>query len=208
MMNARPVTEPMNIQWRQRKLRYWRKSNVRSGGSVSTLVGTLNPAFIDSDPRYPLRQISDRAMGIAAGDDSKAPAPPSNSRKSVCSKMACRVVEGRRFGIGPNALGHLPQHVVATVDVADEVHPPNAHSRLEWALSQTASGTDPSKARIWPPLGPDAHYAHAPLVTPVQGSAFKTVLGPFFSAQVARAAFMPLGEARNGGARQVPRSPS
>src|SRR6516225_6572284 len=76
MMNARAVTETMNIQWRQRNLRYWRKSNVSSGGSVSTLVGTLNPTFIGSDPHYPLRQISDRAMGIAAGDDSKAPAPP------------------------------------------------------------------------------------------------------------------------------------
>jgi len=26
--------------------------------------------------------------------------------------MTCRVVEGRRFGIGLNALGHLPQQVV------------------------------------------------------------------------------------------------
>src|SRR6516162_10160251 len=100
MMNARAVTETMNIQWRQQKFTYWRKSNVRSGGSVSTLVGTLNATFIGSDPRYPLRQISDRAMGIAAGDDSKAPAPPSNSRKSICSKMHA-----------------------ALLDVADAVHP-------------------------------------------------------------------------------------
>ena len=73
--------------------------------------------------------------------------------------MTCRVVEGRRFGIGLNALGHLPQRVVAIVDVADAVQPP----QLEWALSQTASGPDPSKARIWPsPLGLMLSYAHAP----------------------------------------------
>ena len=37
----------MNIQLRQTKFRYWRRSNVRSAGSASTLVGILNPTFID-----------------------------------------------------------------------------------------------------------------------------------------------------------------
>src|SRR6516162_2555198 len=159
MMNARAVTETMNIQWRQQKFTYWRKSNVRSGGSVSTLVGTLNATFIGSDPRYPLRQIFDRAMGIAAGDDSKAPAPPSNSRKSICSKMACRVVEGRRFGLGLNALGHLPQQVVAIVDVADAVQPP----QLEWAPSQTAQERIDPRHEFGPrPWGLMLTHAHSP----------------------------------------------
>src|SRR6516165_3578263 len=57
MMNARAVTEPMNIQWRQRKLRYWRRSNVRSGGSASILVGTLNP-FIGWDPPLPRKNTA------------------------------------------------------------------------------------------------------------------------------------------------------
>src|SRR6516164_528704 len=54
----------------------------------------------------------------------------------------------------------------------------NAHSQLEWALSQTASGTDPSKARIWPsPLGPDAQPPSFAVVTPVGESASKSFWG-------------------------------
>ena len=41
MRNTNAVTETMNIQLRQTKFRYWRRSNVRSGGSVSTLLGIL-----------------------------------------------------------------------------------------------------------------------------------------------------------------------
>jgi hypothetical protein len=83
-------------------------------------------------------------MGIAAGDDSKALAPPSNSRKSVSPKMACRVVEGPSFGIGLNALGHLPQQVVATVDVADEVNPPAIRDPT---LTRSWSGRFPKPLR-------------------------------------------------------------
>ena len=46
MRNTNAVTETMNIQLRQTKFRYWRGSNVRSAGSVSTLLGILNPTFI------------------------------------------------------------------------------------------------------------------------------------------------------------------
>ena len=43
----------MNIQLRQTKFRYWRRSIVRSGGSVSIfLLGILYPMFIDWDPLF------------------------------------------------------------------------------------------------------------------------------------------------------------
>jgi len=131
-------------------------------------------------------------MGIAAGDDSKAPAPPSNSRKSICSKMACRVVEGRRFGIGLNALGHLPQQVVAIVDVAHAVHPPAIRDP---ALTRSWSGRFPKplQERIHPrhEFGPWARCSPT-LIRPGHPCArkrIKTVLG-----------VMRPGEARNGGA--------
>src|SRR5262249_9509423 len=86
------------------------------------------------------------------------------------------------LSIGLNALDHLPQQVVATVDVADAVHPPAIRDPTRGRL-QNRFATDPSKARIWPsPLGPDAQLRSCALVTPVRGSAFKTVLDPHFSA--------------------------
>ena len=50
MRNTNAVTETMNIQLRQTKFRYWRRSNVRSAGSASILLGILYPMFIDWDP--------------------------------------------------------------------------------------------------------------------------------------------------------------
>src|SRR5262245_24518688 len=50
-MNA--VTETMNIQLRQTKFTYWRKSNVRSGGPASIFsLEILYPMFIDWHPLW------------------------------------------------------------------------------------------------------------------------------------------------------------
>jgi hypothetical protein len=62
MINTSAVTEPINIQWRQRKLTYVRRLNVRARSSVSTLLGILSPTFINLGPLFGGANTS-RALG-------------------------------------------------------------------------------------------------------------------------------------------------
>jgi hypothetical protein len=62
MINTSAVTEPMNIQWRQRKLAYCRRLDVLFGSSVSTLLGILSPTFINLGPLFGGANTS-RALG-------------------------------------------------------------------------------------------------------------------------------------------------
>src|SRR5262249_41670702 len=112
-------------------------------------------------------------------------------------------VEGRGFDIGLNAFGHLPQQVVAAVDVADAVHP---HAIWNPTLTRGWSGRFPkplqepiNPRRIGPrPLGLMLSGAHAPW----------SPRAPFHPTLWCAKTFTPPAKAQNGSAQRVPRSPS
>jgi hypothetical protein len=52
MSNANTETDVINIQYRDAKFRYWRKSAAGPGDWVSTFLGILNPTFMVGT-RYP-----------------------------------------------------------------------------------------------------------------------------------------------------------
>src|SRR5262245_13728807 len=121
----------------------------------------------------------------------------------VAQKHRDSLIAGRRFDIGFDAFGHLTQQVVATVDVADAVHP---HAIRDPTLTRSRSRRSPKpfQERIQPghEFGrrlrrPMLSYAHSPLC---QESAVQRILDTL--------AITPPAEAPNGAARQVLRSPS
>src|SRR5262245_49115778 len=120
------------------------------------------------------------------------------------------MVEGWIFDIGLDPLSHLPQEVIATVDVADAVHP---HAIRDPTRTRSWSGCflKPLQQQMHPrhevgprPLGLIMRRGH-----PCARKRIQTALRPHFSAHpLAREAIMPPAEAQNGAAQRVPRSPS
>ena len=79
----------------------------------------------------------------------------------VAQKNRHGMVERGSFHIGLDALGHLPQQVVTTMNIAHAVYPrpirdTTRQSQPGAAFSQTPSGTDSPTAWIWwsSPFGP------------------------------------------------------
>src|SRR5215472_16720849 len=111
----------------------------------------------------------------------------------VAHKHCHGMLEGRSFDIGLDALGHLPQQVVTTVDIADTVDP-HAIRDATLARSWSRRFPEPLPERTHPRhefsrrLGPMLSRAHAPW-PPAQGSLPKPLLVPVFSAPAARVAY-------------------
>src|SRR5262249_25681590 len=85
----------------------------------------------------------------------------------VAQEHGHALVEAGWFKIGLDARGHLPQQVIATVDVADTVDP---HAIRDPTLNRSRSGPfpEPLQDRIHPrhefsphPLGPVLTHAHS-----------------------------------------------
>src|SRR5262245_5385386 len=113
----------------------------------------------------------------------------------VAQKHGHGLLEGGKFEISFDVLGHLPQQVVTTVDVADTVDP---HAIRDPTLNRSRSRrffSEPLQERIHPrhefgphPLGPMLTHAHPPWSLLCEGAS-TIVVG-----------IMPPAEARNDGA--------
>src|SRR5215472_17722687 len=104
----------------------------------------------------------------------------------VAHKHCHGMLEGRSFDIGLDALGHLPQQVVTTVDIADTVDP---HAIRDPTLARSWSRRfpEPLPERTHPRhefgrrlLGPMLSRAHA--LCPRARKCPKALLVPIFSA--------------------------